>query len=245
MLRSSSLFPLQHGDHACVFYRTEESLLEFLVPYVADGLHQGELIFGAQKPQVAERLLSGLRAVGIDTEDAFYRGALQLHTPDDVYFSRQRFDLHGLVNRLLDTMDKSLQSGFTGLRTAGDLSWAPNSKWWPKVMEYEHRVQHVFAGRSVTGVCQYHMEPYPSDVVEAVSSAHGFHLPGSDTGFSHSRMLARDQNYLVDYVADPRPRRSDYHFVVHRRHSDEIVGWGAAPTFSDARTRCESLTRQH
>jgi hypothetical protein len=49
MLPQAPLFQFQHGDHICVFYRTETALLEILTPYIAEGIRKGERCFACRR----------------------------------------------------------------------------------------------------------------------------------------------------------------------------------------------------
>src|SRR5258708_2654462 len=90
--QQTPMFQFKHGDHACIFYRSDDSLMEILVPYVAEGLNKGERCFGAQKPHILKRLFYDLRYLGIDVDREIKRGALEFHTEQDVYFPRGIFE---------------------------------------------------------------------------------------------------------------------------------------------------------
>src|ERR1700749_4177872 len=92
MFHNSLLFQFKHGDHTCVFYRNEDSLREVLTPYIADGLRRGERCFCAQAPQICKRLVFDLQFLRIDTDSAIRRGALEIHSFDEVYFPNRKFE---------------------------------------------------------------------------------------------------------------------------------------------------------
>lgn len=68
MLPQAPLFQFQHGDHICVFYRTETALLEILTPYIAEGLRKGERCFCVQTNEVVRRLTLDLQFIGVNVE---------------------------------------------------------------------------------------------------------------------------------------------------------------------------------
>ena len=92
MLRHSPLFHFNHGNHVCVFYRTADALREVLIPYLAEGLRRGERCFCAQNPDLCKQIIYDLRFLGIDTDGAIRRGALEVHTVDEVYFPNNKFE---------------------------------------------------------------------------------------------------------------------------------------------------------
>ncbi len=117
MLQQSLLFQFKNGDHVCLFYRSEEALREVLTPYIIEGLRNGERCFCAQKPETNKRLLDDLRFLGIDADDAVRRGALELHTQDEVYFPQRRFEPAAMMDMLLRSVEDAAARGFTSLRT--------------------------------------------------------------------------------------------------------------------------------
>jgi len=72
MFRQSPLFQFRHGDHICVFYRSEDSLREVLTPYIAEGLRRGQKCFCAQKPYIGGQLFDKFK----NYQAAFNTGAI-------------------------------------------------------------------------------------------------------------------------------------------------------------------------
>jgi len=62
--------------------------------------------------------------LGVDTESAIRRGALEIHTFDEVYFPNRRFEPEAMMDLLLHSIEDAWNKGFSALRTAGELSWA-------------------------------------------------------------------------------------------------------------------------
>lgn len=242
MLRASPLFPLDHGHHTCVFYRTDDELLEFLVPYFAKGLRKGEYCFGAQKPHIRERLFTGLRWFGIDTKEYIRRGAFDIHTDEEVYFSHNKFDPGAMIDMLLCAMDEALAKGFTALRSAGELTWAISSPdMWAQVLDYEARVDHCFPGRAMTGICQYNAAACSSGDFDAVVERHYSHVCDTSPGSSHTHITVRNEDHWADVIADQAAPNPNFYYVVQPRHTAEPVGWGIAPTFEFATENAQRI----
>jgi hypothetical protein len=86
-LRSvSSLVQFKRGDHICIFYRDEPSLVNTLVHYLVAGLRRHERCFCVQKPHIIPQLLQGLGALGVNTDLEIQLGALEVHTDNDFIF---------------------------------------------------------------------------------------------------------------------------------------------------------------
>lgn len=238
----SPLFHFKRGNHACVFYRSEEALLETLTPYVAEGLRLGERCFCAQKPAVIKRLLFDLRFIGIDTEREIRRGALELHTENEVYFPNKRFEPKVLMQLLMDSVDESVKRGYSGFRTAGELSWAVEGRQQcDQVIAYERLVEDAFPGRAAIGICQYDMRKFSPDILESVLACHRMHVFGAQPGSHHSSMGLGIGECTAEIVADKFVLSPGYYYVVQQRYPREIVGWGIAPDFETATGRAEQL----
>jgi hypothetical protein len=245
MLRHSSLFQFKHGDHTCVFYRDEEHLLEVLVPYIADGLRKGERCFCAQKAYIGQQLLYDLNFLGIDTDAEQKRGALEIHTEDEAYFPNKRFEPSVMLNMLLNTLDDAIVHGFTGLRTAGELSWASLGEGnCDQLLVYEEIVEKAFPGRTLTGLCQYDVNLFSPEILRSVTDAHRQSISTTKPISFYTGLSIRHGNYSAEIVADKFMLDTKYYYVVQQSRPREIIGWGIAPNFANASQQAEAVLAQ-
>jgi hypothetical protein len=218
--------------------------MEMLSPYIASGLMNGEKCFCAQKPVTLKRLVYDLRFIGIDVEREIARGALELHSEDEAYFPNKHFEPAGMMEMLKQAMGKALESGFSALRTAGEMSWAAKGHdQCDQILAYEKSVEEYFPGKKVIGLCQYDVKEFSPDVLECVLQHHRMHLDEVKGESLHSSLHVRYGRYnaevVVDrFVVDPR-----YYYVVEQPRRSEIVGWGVAPDFARATAEAERLAR--
>jgi hypothetical protein len=244
MLRHSPLFHFNHGNHVCVFYRTEDSLREVLIPYLAEGLHRGERCFCAQNSDFCKRIIYDLRFLGIDTDKAIRRGALEIHTVEEVYFPNKKFEPEVMIDLLMRSMEEAWRSGFTALRTAGELSWASEGRTdCDQLLSYEKLVDQIFPGKSVTGLCQYRMDAFDPAILEEVLNAHRFQLSDAGDAFTHSGITIRGANCWTEIVADRLVINPGYYYVVQQRNPREVLGWGTAASFDEAAQQAERVAR--
>ncbi len=245
MFRHSLLFQFKHGDHTCVFYRNPDTLREVLTPYVADGLRRNERCFCAQTPDICKRLIYDLQFLGIDTDGAIRRGALEVHTCDEVYFPNRKFEPAAMMELLLSSMEDAANRGYSALRTAGELSWAMQGATdCDQLFTYEQMVDEIFPGKAVIGLCQYNIGSFPSESVERIISAHRQHLYDDCPSSIKSALSIRTGNCWTEIVADKLVINPNYYYVVQRRKTTEILGWGVAPSFEVAHHRAEQLASQ-
>jgi hypothetical protein len=244
MVRHSPLFHFKRGSHACVFYRSEDALLEILTPFVADGLRRGERCFCAQKPHVIKRLLFDLRFLGFETDREIRQGNLEFHTEDEVYFPNKRFEPEVLMQLLLDSIDESVKLGYSCFRSAGELSWAVDGQnQCDQLIEYEKMVEEAYPGRAAVGICQYDMSKFPTHVLDSTLKVHRSHVFQPHSGSNHSSMGLGFGECRAEIVADRFVLNPTYYYVVQQRFPQEIVGWGVAADFDTAAGDAERLAR--
>ncbi len=245
MLRHSPLFPFKHGDHTCVFYHSEDSLLEILTPYIAEGLQRGERCFCAQKPHVGKRLLLELASLGLNLNALKQSGALEIHDVEQIYLPNGQFNSRAMMDALMSSLHETLQRGFQAFRIAGDASWAIND---PdacgRLFDYEGLVNGYFPDRPAIGLCQYDANIFSPRMLESVVGTHGLHLSAAiPRNPSYSGISIRRGDFWSDIVADKRTHFPNYYYVVRRRRSSDVVGWGIARDFNSAHNGAERIVK--
>ena len=231
------LFRFKQGDHICVFYEDEDVLLDFLVPYFEEGLANGERCFCAQTPAMVERIRTRLLLSGnVDPR------ALELHTTDEVYFSTGAFAPVALMGLLKDSIADARQQGFTGIRMAGEMSFAAHGLCeCDQLLEYERLVEEAFPLCPALGVCQYKISAFAPEVLESVLAAHRKSLTNTMASSNHSSLAIRKGRYVIDVVADRLTLRSQFYYVAQEHGKRDILGWGVEHDFDAAIQEGESL----
>jgi hypothetical protein len=166
-----------HGDHVCLLHRSEDALQEILAHYVIEGLTKGEQCVCVEAIRVKERLCCDLRSLGVDLEKEIARGSLLFLSEEEVYFRGGEFDPQGLVKQLSESINRSLEEGFSGFRISGEISRASGDAMIQKrVIDYETRVDQYFTGKKAIGFCHYRFDAFPEAMLDSVIDAHGLHV---------------------------------------------------------------------
>jgi hypothetical protein len=240
VLPSHPLVQFKRGDHICLFYKDEGMLVQTLAAYLAAGLRNGERCFCAQKPHIIPRIYQAMELLGVDTKNEISRGALEIHTEDEVYFSDGRFEPHIMIEMLERSIEEAVAKGFTGFRTAGEMSWAlEESRGNPahfcdQLLDYEKLVQAAYPGKAAIGICQYPIDRFPQHTIAAVLDAHCVALEETMASTNHSTLTIRLGDYLADIVTDRLNPGGAYHYVVQGCGSREVLSWGVEPTIDSA-----------
>jgi MEDS: MEthanogen/methylotroph, DcmR Sensory domain len=247
LLPSHPLVQFKCGDHICLFYRDEAVLAETLAAYLATGLRNGERCFCAQKSSFIPRLKQALKRVGVDVPREIMRGALDIHTEEEVYFAEGHFEPESMMALLERSIEQAHADGFTGFRTAGEMSWVlkgteerPNDHC-DQLIHYEKLVQAAFPGKTAIGLCQYPIHDFPPHVLNEVLDSHRVTLEETMVGSNHSTLTIRSGGYLADIVTDRVNPGNAFHYVIQKSGDAEVLSWGVEPTIERAMISSESI----
>jgi hypothetical protein len=116
---------------------------------------------------------SYLAAAGLDVAAEVAGGALILSS-DDGHLIGGRFDVDKMIGMLSEAVDQASGDGYAGLWATGDMTWEFGSeKNFAKLLEYEYRLEELFLRHpKLQGICQYHADTLPADVLETALSTH-------------------------------------------------------------------------
>jgi len=233
MRPSDPIFNFRHGDHTCVFYWDLDGLSEILTPYIFEGLRRNERCFCAQKPETLKALCDDLRFLGVNVEKEQRRGALELHTTNEVYFHDMRFEPDALMDLLERSIEESVRSGFSAFRTAGELSWAVEGRdECDRLVAYEQKVQASYPGKPAVGMCMYPIRSFEKPVLDRVVAAHNKVVRSGQQGSSTASLHIHWPERKAEIVTN-KSVRSPYHYVVEGQ-GGEILSWGKSADFDGA-----------
>jgi hypothetical protein len=246
MFRQSSVFEFKNGSHTCLFYRSEKQLMHILTPFVLDGLKGEERVFCVQKPDILRKLLYDLRFLGIETDKEIERGALELHTEEEIYFPKTRFEPEVMMDMLKRAIAEARNRGFKSFRSAGELSWAVDGRNdCDKVVGYEKLVDEYYPGKPAIGLCQYDVNQFPVEVLRDVVDSHRMQLSETTADSHHASLCMKNGRWDAEVVADKLARKPRYYYVVRPQRSDAVVGWGVASNFDTAMANVDRLGERH
>lgn len=190
---------LRKGDHLCSYYETTAEQIAIVTTYIRQGLARRERCLYIADDQALNAAIDALEEAGVDVDGERARGALLLQTPHDTHLSSGRFDCDAMLGRLNDALERSLNDGFSGLRTADDMAWileeAPGMD---KAAEYEALLNEFYPDNHALGLCLYQRVQIPAPALDDALKTHprvllGSHLLGNpyyeppDVYFNRSR----------------------------------------------------------
>lgn len=242
---SPSLFQFRHGDHICVFHRSDNSLMDVLTPYIAEGLRKGERCFCVQRAEIVKRLEYDLRFIGTDVDTAMRIGSLQFRSMEEAYLPNGKFEPRVMMDMLIRSIEDAVKQGFSGFRSAGDLSWSVAGRAeCRQILGYEAMVEECFPGKPATGLCQYPMEAFPPDILKGVLRLHRQRIVDPSSPSTHSSLSVSSNHCVTEIIADKFVVNPRYYYVVEQQDCRDVLGWGSAPDFKAASLQAESLVRR-
>jgi hypothetical protein len=189
---------MKPGDHYCGMFRTDEEHRAIIVDFVREGVVRNEKMFYLVNLQTAEQLEATLTAAGIDVKGLVDKGQLVIMTAKEAYLRDGQFDPDSMIQLLSDETDKAIAEGYAALRATGEMTWAlagePGSE---RLVEYEARVNELFARKPCYGLCQYDRRRFDSDMLLDILHAHPKVLYGKQ-GLDNSEMYFVPPDALLD-----------------------------------------------
>lgn len=242
---SPSLFQFRHGDHICVFYRSEDALMEVLSPFIAEGLRKSERCFCVQRDEIVKRIEYDLRFIGVDVDTARKVGALEFHSARDAYLPKGRFEPGAMMDMLTRSIADSVKRGFSGFRSAGDLSWAVEDRnACSQLLGYEALVEECYPGKPAIGMCQYPIDSFPPETLKGILNLHRQRIVEPKALSAHASLSVSGGHCITEIIADKFVVNPKYYYVVEQWDRGDVLGWGTAPDFNAATLQAENLVRQ-
>jgi hypothetical protein len=124
-------------------------------------------------PTMVAGIRSYLAADGLDVVQEVKNGSLVLSS-DPGHLVDGVFDVARMLAMLADAVNDAVAHGYPGLWATGDMTWELGSeKNFSKLMEYECGLEEMFHDLpGLSGVCQYHRDTLPDDVLHVALSKH-------------------------------------------------------------------------
>ena len=180
---------MRPGDHISWIVEDDASLGRILAAYVGGAVPARHKVACFVHATTPAETLAGLAGAGVDPEALLARGQLEILPARDAYLGPGRFDLHAMIDRCLLAVAQARAEGYAGLRLVGDMSWAAGCTG-DDLVEYEARVNRVYAGGYAIGLCLYDRRHFDADRLATLLAAHPGAVDGSvDEGRAWAPLL--------------------------------------------------------
>lgn len=167
---------LRHGDHLCLLYKDASLQLSEAVDFLLIGLSRGERLFYAWDDHAEKEVRRAFAQKGVDVERELERGSIEISRAKEIYTFGGEFDPKKVLGFFKGYIDATLRAGFTGLRAAGEMTWAlGQSDWTAAIREYETICDDFMRTQKppVVGLCQYNRSRFQPEIIRAALETHG------------------------------------------------------------------------
>jgi DNA-binding CsgD family transcriptional regulator len=178
-LRRTGILPLDQlpwGAHICLFYETEQDLIDANAAFLGAGLADHEFCFWAHPDEVSPgQAIAGLREAIADLDEYLAADALEVIPGDDWYHGADAFDYEANHASLNSKLDAALARGFVGMRASGYAFWM-RSHPWQTFRDYELELSNWLSGKPIIGLCTYKLRDSRPENLLDVARIHHFSI---------------------------------------------------------------------
>ena len=161
------------GTHACLFYETNEDLLDTVVPYFKAGLESKEFcLWAISEPLSEEDAIRALRR-GIPGFDRYLADRSIEILPGREWYLGDGFDLPRITGGWLEKLRGARARGYRAMRVSGNAFWL-GTKHWKDFCAYERELEALIDGQPVSMLCTYPLAASRAADIMEVSFAHQF-----------------------------------------------------------------------
>jgi hypothetical protein len=198
-------FPLEPGAHASHFFESFGQQKEVVLPFFKEGLANGEHCIYVTHEQSVDDWCFELQAYGIDVQAELERGSLAVITGDQWHAGG---DFNSIVKaRDAWQMFEAKLADFSGVRIAGDASWALEPALTAdQLCHWEATVNLIYEGEPIRAICQYNLQRHTPAALHSALRTHPLAILAgrvyANPYYEAPRILENEPN-LNASLADP------------------------------------------
>jgi MEDS: MEthanogen/methylotroph, DcmR Sensory domain len=166
------------GMHICTFFRTAEERYRVLMPFIREGMEQGDRAFHIINPSLRGEHVHRIAEAGVDTARAEVEGQLEIIGWDEAYLRGGSFSQTAMLSLLPVLLNKGRTRGFPITRFIADVAWVLNEGAVDSLLEYECRVNLALPKAGDIVICAYDLDTVDAAMVIAAMRTHPIVLIG-------------------------------------------------------------------
>jgi hypothetical protein len=172
---------IEPGGHLCLIYEDDPcEQLPALVPFLRQGLANGERCIYVADDQTIEQVAHALREAGIDADAEIASGALVLWTREQW---RQPGPLSSIAKKaqVQEAIESALRAGFRGIRFAVEMTWTLDPDINPHLLRHwEATINEIFTpDQEARIICQYSRRRLSPATIRAGLATHPYAVLGT------------------------------------------------------------------
>ncbi|NEU58640.1 MEDS domain-containing protein [Halorussus sp. MSC15.2] len=160
------------NDHFAQVYETDAERFAAAVPFVRHGLERDERVMYVVDKSSEAAVTAALLDAGIDADTALDTGQLSFHTVQDTYLRNGSFDPDEMVDFYAETVGEATEE-YEALRIVAETTWLQDDATTvEQFMEYEAKVNDLFADEDCLALCQYDRTGFSPETVRNIIQTH-------------------------------------------------------------------------
>lgn len=170
---------LRRHRHLCAFFSSQEEQYEFLLPFVREGLDNGERGFHIVDPARVHDHRSHLASSGIPVDALEREGRLEVRPWEAAYLRDDRFDQEAMLSLIEQVLNDGMARGTQLTRLVANMEWALLDKPGVKdLVEYETRLNYVLPKYKDPVICTYDLSKFSAGVAMDILRTHPVAIVG-------------------------------------------------------------------
>jgi len=162
---------LRFGDHAVLYYDTEDIKREITFPFLEAGLPKGEAVVYLVPEHKLDSESREIQRYGISA-DYFRTEAFTIMSADEWYLKKGKAQAKTIIDNLQKLREEKQKAGFTGLRGAGEMEVFFENAKIKELLRYEAALGRQLAS-NVCGLCLYDVNRLEEKQVIQLNKYHG------------------------------------------------------------------------
>ena len=164
------------GTHICLFYETQEDLLDTAVAYFQAGLQGNEFCVWAVSDPIPETdARDALRLAVPDLDRRLAAGQIEILPGREWYLEGGRSDPKKITSGWHEKLEGALVKGYDGIRISGNAFWIATNHW-KAFCDYEHELDQSLAGQKMIVLCTYWLQASRAADILDVARAHQYSI---------------------------------------------------------------------
>ena len=143
------------GTHFCVFYETNDDLVEMLIPYFKAGIENREFCFWVLAEHLTEDAARSALSRAMPRSDRhLIEKNIEFLRSEECYLKGGIFNLEKVTAEWGDRLARALAAGYEGIRVSGYAGWLQTREW-PDFWKYEGSLNKSILDLPMIVLCTY------------------------------------------------------------------------------------------
>jgi hypothetical protein len=170
---------LDDGMHICTFFRTSAEKYRVLMPFIQEGMEQGDRAFHIVNPSLRSEHSRRIAEAGIDAARAEDEGQMEIIGWDEAYLRGGSFNHRAMLTLLPALLNDGRIRGFPITRFIADMAWVLNEPGaLDRLLEYECGVNLALPKAGDIVICSYDLDKFGASIVIDALRTHPIVLIG-------------------------------------------------------------------